>query len=108
MIWVPVELCRNKTKILKNALQSYPSGHTATIFTVMVFLSLYLNAKFKAFADFNTGFWKMLFVIAPVMAAVFASGTLFIDGVSPIYHGLRVLSLATFRMPFHYFLFATS
>lgn len=83
MLWAPVEICRGDPKVIKNAVQSYPSGHTGTAFTVMIFLSLYLNAKFKAFADFNTGFWKMLAVMSPVMAAIFTSGTLFIDRVSP-------------------------
>lgn len=83
ILWAPVEICMGDPKVIKNAVQSYPSGHTGTVFTVMVFLSLYLNAKFKAFADFNTGFWKMLIVMSPVIAAIFTSGTLYIDGVSP-------------------------
>lgn len=82
IIWVPVTICMSRPKIIKNALQSYPSGHTGTAFTVMTFLSLYLNAKLKAFADFNTGFWKMIIVVSPVIAAVFLSATLYIDGVS--------------------------
>lgn len=42
----------------------------------------------------------MVFVIAPVMGAVFASGTLFIDGVSPFYHGLRFFHMQRSVSPF--------
>ncbi|MCJ1466452.1 phosphatidic acid phosphatase type [Pseudocyphellaria aurata] len=80
VVWAPITICQNHPDIIKNAVQSYPSGHTGTAFTVMIFMSLYLNAKLKAFADFHTSFWKFLIVIAPVIAAVFVSGTLLIDG----------------------------
>ena len=54
----------------------------------MIFLALYLNAKLKAFADTPTAFWKMIFVIAPVLAAGFAAATLVIDHVSPSFNML--------------------
>lgn len=96
IVWAPITICQNRPKIIKNALQSYPSGHTGTAFTVMIFMSLYLNAKLKAFADFNTSFCKILLVMAPVIAAVFVSGTLLIDGVSPIQTFGAARSLSSF------------
>lgn len=81
-MWAPISACRGDSKALKNAIQSFPSGHTGSAFTVMIFLALYLNAKLKAFSDSPTAFWKMMAVIAPVLGAGFAAATLVIDQVS--------------------------
>lgn len=82
IVWAPVSICTNNPRIVKNALESFPSGHTGSAFTVAVFLALYLNSKLKAFADFHTGFWKMVVIMGPVLGAVFVAGILIIDGVS--------------------------
>ena len=64
------------------AMESFPSGHTASAFAVGVFLALYLNGKLKAFADYHTSFWKMVAVLAPVLGAFFVAGSLLVDHVS--------------------------
>lgn len=74
-------MCTGDPKEIRNAMQSYPSGHTATAFTVGIFLALYLNSKTKAFADYQTAYWKMFIVIIPILGACLASALVVIDGV---------------------------
>lgn len=62
-------------------MQSFPSGHTGTASTVGVFLALYLNAKLKAFSDYQTSYWKMIAVLSPLGGAGCVAGLLVIDGV---------------------------
>ena len=64
---------------ITNAMQSYPSGHTANSFAAACFLSLYLNAKLKAFADSQTHFWKAILVVAPLIAAAVIACSVIID-----------------------------
>ena len=63
-------------------MQSYPSGHTGSAFTSGIFLALYFNAKLKAFSDYNTSFWKVMAVAAPIVGAIIVAGGLTIDHVS--------------------------
>lgn len=63
-------------------MTSFPSGHTAQSFMAGTFLALYLNAKLKPFGDFHTSFWKMMFVLAPIIGAMFVAGSLVADRVS--------------------------
>ena len=65
-----------------NAWQSFPSGHTGSSFAAGTFLAIYLNAKLKAFSNYNTSFWKYLCVLAPLLGAVLISTGMIIDCVS--------------------------
>lgn len=67
---------------LVHAMQSFPSGHSGMAFAVGVFLSLYLNAKLKSFADYHTSFWKVLVVLLPLVGAMLVAGGLMVDKVS--------------------------
>lgn len=82
VVWASTSMCHGRFQLVKNAMQSYPSGHTATAFTVGTFLALYLNSKTKAFADYQTGIWKSLVVIIPPLGAGLIAALLVIDGVS--------------------------
>ena len=64
---------------ITNAMQSYPSGHTANSFAAACFISLYLNAKLKAFAHKRSYFWKLVIVLAPLIAASVISSSVIID-----------------------------
>ena len=66
---------------LIHAMQSFPSGHSGMAFAVGVFLSLYLNAKLKSFADYHTRFWKILLVLLPLIGATTVAGGLMVDKV---------------------------
>ena len=61
------------------AMQSFPSGHTATSFFVGTFLALYLNAKLKAFSDYHTSLWKWVAVMYPLFGSCLIAGTLVVD-----------------------------
>ena len=64
---------------ITNAMQSFPSGHTANAFAAFTFLSLYLMAKLKAFSGRRTAFWKTICVVAPLAAAVVMATTVIVD-----------------------------
>ncbi|KAK7757360.1 hypothetical protein SLS62_000372 [Diatrype stigma] len=73
------EICRGSAESVRNALQSFPSGHATTIFAGMVFLSLYLNAKLKVFADHHAPLWKLVALWLPVLGACLVAGSLTVD-----------------------------
>jgi diacylglycerol diphosphate phosphatase / phosphatidate phosphatase len=62
-------------------MQSFPSGHTGSALSIGVFLTLYLNAKLKAFSDYQTSHWKMIVVLFPLIGAGCVAGLVVIDGV---------------------------
>lgn len=80
-VWATISVCRGTPEAIKAAMQSFPSGHSASVLTAGVFLALYLNAKLKAFANYQTRLWKMVLVIMPVVGAICAAGLLIVDGV---------------------------
>ncbi|KAI0394959.1 PAP2 superfamily-domain-containing protein [Xylariaceae sp. FL0594] len=76
------DVCTNTAKgggALRNAMQSFPSGHSTTTWAAAVFLALYLNAKLKVFADRHTPGWKLVVVILPLLAGTLLVGTLIVD-----------------------------
>ena len=85
-IWATISVCQGSPSAVKAAMQSFPSGHSASVLTAGVFLALYLNAKLKAFSNYQTRFWKMILVIMPVVGAICAAGLLLVDGVSLTLH----------------------
>ncbi|TGJ83502.1 hypothetical protein E0Z10_g5251 [Xylaria hypoxylon] len=89
---------------LRNAMQGFPSGHSTTMVAAMVYLSLYLNAKLKVFANYHTPLWKLIALVVPILGAVLLCGTLVIDNTHSWYDiaggatiGILVSS-AAFRM----------
>lgn len=64
---------------LKNAVTSFPSGHSTAAFAGFGFLFLWLNAKLKVWADYKPAFWKLALTIVPLLAAVTISCSLTID-----------------------------
>ena len=67
---------------MKQAMQSFPSGHSGMAFAVGTFLALYLNAKLKAWSGNRVPIWKQMAVLAPLVGAVIIAGGLMIDRVS--------------------------
>ncbi|PHH58950.1 hypothetical protein CDD81_4064 [Ophiocordyceps australis] len=78
-IYFTREICTGDTDQIDDSLESMPSGHTTAAFAGLVFLSLYLNAKLKVFADYRPNMWKLLAMWAPVLGAVLIGGALTID-----------------------------
>ncbi|RYP23482.1 hypothetical protein DL767_008798 [Monosporascus sp. MG133] len=64
---------------LWNALESFPSGHSSTIFAGMVFLYLYLNAKLKVFSNYHPSMWKLVVLYLPILLACIIAGLLTVD-----------------------------
>ncbi|KAF7542406.1 hypothetical protein G7Z17_g11603 [Cylindrodendrum hubeiense] len=64
---------------LKNAITSFPSGHSTAAFASFGFLFLWLNAKLKVWADHKPAFWKLCLTFLPILGAVLICGSLTID-----------------------------
>lgn len=74
------EICTQTNRsMLKNAVTSFPSGHSTAAFAGFIFLFLWLNAKLKVWADHKPAFWKLALTMAPLLAAVMIACSLTID-----------------------------
>ncbi|KAI1104408.1 acid phosphatase/Vanadium-dependent haloperoxidase [Jackrogersella minutella] len=74
------EICTTgQGRPLWNAMQSFPSGHSTTICAAAVFSFLYINAKFKVFANYHPSMWKLVLLYLPILGAVLLCGSLTID-----------------------------
>jgi hypothetical protein len=81
---------------LRNAMQSFPSGHSTTITAAAVFLCLYLNAKLKIFGNYHTPLWKLIALVLPLLAAGLLMGTLIIDNTHSWYDVAGGATIGTF------------
>ncbi|KAI9760453.1 MAG: hypothetical protein M4579_001647 [Chaenotheca gracillima] len=97
-------ICTGDTNEIDDSLESFPSGHTTAAFAGFVYLSLYLNAKLKVFANYHPAFWKLIAVYAPILGAVLIGGALTIDKFHNWYDcvagGLigTIMSFSAYRM----------
>ena len=70
-IMYSVDICTNPSKsALKNAMTSFPSGHATAAFAGYVFLFLWMNAKMKVWANYQTSFYWLALLMVPLLAAV--------------------------------------
>ncbi|KAK1970015.1 PAP2 superfamily protein [Colletotrichum sublineola] len=75
-----VDVCTQPdSKKLKNAMASFPSGHSTAAFASYVYLFLYLNAKLKVWADYRPALWKIAITFAPLLGALLIACSLTID-----------------------------
>jgi len=72
-------VCRGDKDAIDDSLESFPSGHATAAFAGFIYLSLYLNAKLKTFANYHPSYWKLIALYAPVLAATLIAGALTID-----------------------------
>jgi hypothetical protein len=63
-------VCTGDNAAVNDGLEGFPSGHTAAVFAGFVFLSLYLNAKLKIFANYRPSF------VPPFMWLIIDTGRL--------------------------------
>ncbi|KAK7426421.1 hypothetical protein QQZ08_007015 [Neonectria magnoliae] len=88
---------------LKNAITSFPSGHSTAAFAGFGFLFLWLNAKLKVWADHKPSFWKLSLTFLPLLIAVLIAGSLTIDAAHNWYDIVAgstigiVMALAAYR-----------
>ncbi|KAG5927954.1 hypothetical protein E4U42_001491 [Claviceps africana] len=73
------DICTGDRREVDDSLESFPSGHTTAAFAGFVFLSLYLNAKLKVFANYHPAMWKLALLYAPILGATLIGGALTID-----------------------------
>lgn len=79
-IMYSVDVCTQPdSNKLKNAMTSFPSGHSTAAFAGYVFLFLYLNAKLKVWADYRPALWKIALTFAPLLGALLIACSLTID-----------------------------
>lgn len=83
-LYFNAEVCRDhanpdRAKKIANAMQSFPSGHATAAFAGLFYLSLYLNAHLKIFANYHGSYWKLLAFVGPILAATLMAGSLFLD-----------------------------
>lgn len=89
------EICQTQGRPLWNAMQSFPSGHSTTIFAGAVFMYLYLNAKLKVFANYHPAMWKLILLYFPILGAVLVCGSLTIDASHNWYDILAGAAIGT-------------
>ncbi|TKX19010.1 hypothetical protein C1H76_8900 [Elsinoe australis] len=73
-------ICTGEAKNVKNALISFPSGHTEAAFASGVFFSLWLNAQLKVWSAYQPRFWKVVVTFVPLLGAVLMAGDLQMTG----------------------------
>nr|OQO29752.1 hypothetical protein B0A51_02299 [Rachicladosporium sp. CCFEE 5018] len=77
MMYTAEKLCTGDMAKIGNALESFPSGHSNIAFAGFGYLSIYLfthlllNARAR-----RASYWRMLFVIAPLLLASYLVSTL--------------------------------
>jgi len=54
-----IEICTGAPRDINKAITSFPSGHSCAAMGSALFVSLWLNAKLKVFADSRARFWKL-------------------------------------------------
>ena len=74
------EVCTTVDKrLLRDAMTSFPSGHSASSFAGFGFFFLWLNAKLKVWADYRPAFWKLALTMIPLMLASINACVLTVD-----------------------------
>jgi membrane-associated phospholipid phosphatase len=74
------DVCTNPDKgAVKGAMTSFPSGHSTAAFASGVFLFLWMNAKLKVWTNYQTSFWWLALLFAPLLGAVLQACLLTID-----------------------------
>ncbi|KAF3275064.1 hypothetical protein TWF970_007506 [Orbilia oligospora] len=93
------EICTGDHNMIAWGLESFPSGHVATACGAAVFLSLYLNAKLKIFADYRANPLLIVLCLSPLVLAVLMAGAISIDMVSHPFMFPHVRETCVFQEP---------
>ena len=103
-MWTKDVCTTHDQRVLRDAMQGFPSGHSTTMVAAMVYLVLYLNAKLKVLANYHTPLWKHVALAIPILGAVLLCGSLVTDNSHSWYDIVAgamigiVVSFAAFRM----------
>ncbi|SPQ25605.1 a393c75d-c947-497e-84ad-f84a5460e638 [Thermothielavioides terrestris] len=69
------------TEALKNAMTSFPSGHSTAAFAGFVFLFLWMNAKLEVWPNFHASFYWLAALLALLLGATLMAACLTVDQV---------------------------
>ncbi|KAK4198295.1 phosphatidic acid phosphatase type 2/haloperoxidase [Triangularia verruculosa] len=79
-IMYTVEVCTNPDKqAIKTAMTSFPSGHATSAWAGYGFLFLWMNAKLKVWGNYQTSFYWLVLLTAPVLGATLMATCLTVD-----------------------------
>ncbi|EPE02857.1 lipid phosphate phosphatase 2 [Ophiostoma piceae UAMH 11346] len=90
------DVCTGDHWQVNDSLTSFPSGHTTAAFAGFVFLSLYMNGKFKIFSNRHTPLWKLTMFNTPILCATLIGGALTIDAFHNWYDIVAGAIIGTF------------
>ncbi|KAH8912408.1 acid phosphatase/Vanadium-dependent haloperoxidase [Coniochaeta sp. PMI_546] len=104
-IMYTVDVCTNPDQqALKNAMTSFPSGHSTAAFAGFVFLFLWMNAKLKVWGNYRSSFWWLALLFAPLLGAVLQACALSVNQAHNWYDILAgavigtVMAFASYRV----------
>ncbi|KAI6778595.1 diacylglycerol diphosphate phosphatase / phosphatidate phosphatase [Emericellopsis cladophorae] len=82
---------------MRNAMTSFPSGHSAAGLAASVYLFLWLNAKLKVWANRRTEIWRVTVTAMPILLACINCGLLTVDRMHHWYDivGGALIGIAT-------------
>lgn len=90
------EVCTNPDKqALKNAMTSFPSGHATSAWAGYFFLFLWMNAKLKVWGNFQSGFYSLALLVAPLLGATLLAACLTVDQAHNWYDILAGMVIGT-------------
>ena len=72
------QICTGNADEIRNALESFPSGHAQIAFAGMGYLAIYLftHLRITSLTRRRGSHWRMLFVVAPLLLATYLTSTL--------------------------------
>jgi membrane-associated phospholipid phosphatase len=107
MMFTVDQVCTGNREKIGNAIESFPSGHANIAFAGLLYLSIYLFAHLRVQnLSRRAGYWKMPFVLAPILTATYLTSTLVLGyhhhGYDVIFGALIGITMALFsyRMVF--------
>ncbi|KAK1753787.1 phosphatidic acid phosphatase type 2/haloperoxidase [Echria macrotheca] len=99
------DVCTNPDAgAIKNAMTSFPSGHSTAAFAGFGFLFLWMNAKLKVWGPHQTSFYWLALLFAPLLGATLMACALTIDAAHNWYDILvgsiigSVMAVASYRV----------
>lgn len=76
-MFTAAQLCTGDAQKIRNALESFPSGHATIAFAGFGYLAIYLFAHLQVRNPRRRpSYWRMLAVVAPLLFATYLTGTL--------------------------------
>ena len=72
------QVCTGDKDRIRNALESFPSGHAEIAWAGMGYLAIYLfcHLRIRSLSRRRPSHWRMLFVVAPLLFAMYLTSTL--------------------------------